>query len=171
MNELVVALGPVFAAGFAVQQLLEVLQLLLGKLESCPGKSLLYRFVKKERVASFADAIKANKKLILGAVALVIGLVLAFKAGLRVLKPFDFTGPDLWDAIVTGLVVSAGTEGFNSAVKLLDHLKKNTGDRPEETGKQQTFLEKSPSYARGETESDAAKRTALPEVLALAERA
>jgi len=99
MDKLVVALGPAFAAGFALQQLLEMLDPLL-------------------------DKIKAEwKKAVLAIVSLVVGLALAFGAGLRVLQPLGVTTLDFWDAIVTGLIVSAGTEGFNSIMKFLGYTK------------------------------------------------
>ena len=98
MDKLVVALGPAFAAGFAVQQLLELLDPLV-------------------------DKIKVDKKLVLGIVSFVIGLVLAFGTGLRVLQPLGVANVDFWDAIVTALIVSAGTEGFNSIIKFMGYTK------------------------------------------------
>ena len=75
MDKLVVALGPAFAAGFAVQQLLEILD----------------GFVVKIKIIG-----KADKKLILGIVSLIVGLVLAFGAGLRVLQPLGVTNAELF---------------------------------------------------------------------------
>jgi len=99
MDKLVMALGPAFAAGFAVQQLLELLD-------------------------PIVDKIKGDKKLILGVVSLVIGLVLAFGAGLRVLQPLGVANVNfVLDAFVTALIVSAGTEGFNSIMKFLGYTK------------------------------------------------
>ena len=98
MDKLVVALGPAFAAGFAAQQLLELLD-------------------------PIVDKIKVDKKLVLGIVSFVIGLVLAFGAGLRVLQPLGVANVDFWDAIVTALIVSAGTEGFNSITKFMGYTK------------------------------------------------
>lgn len=63
MNELVTALGPAFAAGFAVQRLLEILDPIVSKL------------VKEE-----------NKKIALGLLSLLAGWGLAFGAELMVLK-------------------------------------------------------------------------------------
>ena len=103
MEKLVTALGPAFAAGFAVQQLLELLDPWL--------------------VDPLLDKIKWNKKRVLGIVSLIAGLILSFGAGLRVLEPLGVTASDFWDAIVTGLVVSAGTEGFNSIMKFLGYSK------------------------------------------------
>ena len=104
MDNLVLALGPAFAAGFALQQLLEILDPIVGK-------------------------IKVDKKLLLGIASLVIGLALAFGAGLRVLQPFGLTNVGFLDAIITGLVVSAGTEGFNSIMKFLGYTKDNTKEK------------------------------------------
>ena len=99
MDKIVVALGPAFAAAFALQQLLEILDPILEKI------------------------VKANKKLWLGVLSLLFGLALAFGAGLRVLDPLGYAGPDVWDAIITALVVSAGTEGINSIMKFLGYSK------------------------------------------------
>ena len=100
METLVKALGPIFAAGFAVQQLLEILDPLIMKIIG-----------------------KADKKLVLSIVAFVFGLVLAFGTGLRVLEPLGFANAGIWDTIVTGLVISAGTEGINSILKFLGYTK------------------------------------------------
>jgi hypothetical protein len=100
MEQLVVALGPAFAAGFAIQRLLEILD----------------PFFEMERV-------KESKKMILGLVSLAVGLLLAFGIGLRVLQPLGVFSSDYLDAIVTGLIISAGSEGFNSILKFLGYAK------------------------------------------------
>jgi hypothetical protein len=112
MDKLITALAPVFAAGFAVQQLLEIL-------------------------TSFFDAwqfLQKYKKLILGLISLVIGVALAFGVdALRVLQPLftDAAGkatasvPPLLDHLVTALVISAGTEGVNSILKFLKYSKED----------------------------------------------
>jgi hypothetical protein len=113
MDKLVTALAPVFAVGFAVQQLLEIL-------------------------GSFLDTwelFKEYKKVILGMISLSIGIVFAFSIdGLRVLQPL-FTDPatakptanipQLLDQIATALVISAGTEGVNSILKFLKYAKED----------------------------------------------
>ena len=101
MDRLAMALGPAFAAGFAVQRLLEILDPLLDKI----------------------PFVKDHKKMILALVSLAVGLVLAFGAGLRVLLPLGVANADFLDAIVTALIVSAGTEGFNSIMKFLGYAK------------------------------------------------
>ncbi len=107
MDKLVTALGPAFAAGFAIQQLLEILDPLIEK---------------------FA---KDWKKIFLGLVSLTFGLILAFGAGIRVLAPLGYAGFDLWDALITALIVSAGTEGINSIMKYLGYAKDNKKDEGE----------------------------------------
>lgn len=101
MDILVTALAPAFAAGFALQQLLEILD------------PLIDRFAKDW------------KKLFLALVSLAFGLILAFGAGIRVLVHFGYNGIDTWDAIITALIVSAGTEGINSIMKYLGYAKEN----------------------------------------------
>jgi H+/gluconate symporter-like permease len=100
MNPLIESLAPVFAAGIAIQQLLEILD------------PLIVRIVGKR-----------DKKLVLGLVSLVVGLVLAFGAGLRVLEPLGFYEAGTLDALVTALIISAGTESFNSIIKFLGYAK------------------------------------------------
>jgi len=100
MDKLVLALAPAFAAGFALQQLLELLDSFFAKIKD-----------------------PADKKLLMSVVSLVVGLILAFAAGLRVLQPLGVTQADILDGIVTGLIISAGTEGFNSILKFLGYAK------------------------------------------------
>jgi len=115
MDNLVIAFGPAFAAGLAVQQLLEILDPLAEKI---------------------AEKIKVNKKLLLGLVSLIIGLALAFGAGLRVLQPLGVTHADFLDAVVTGLIISAGTEGFNSIIKFLGYTKELRKEEAKEEAKE-----------------------------------
>ncbi len=103
MDTLVLALGPAFAAGFALQRLLEILDPLLDKIK----------------------LIKGNKKAVLGLLSLAAGFLLAIGAGLRVLRPLGVAGADLADIAVTALIVSAGTEGFNSILKFLGYSKES----------------------------------------------
>jgi len=114
METLVKALGPAFAAGFAVQRLLEILDPVL------------------EKVQLFTD----YKKITLAVISLIVGLALAFGVGLRVLRPLGAADSDLLDAVVTALIVSAGTEGFNSIMKFLGYAKEEKKvDAAEKKGK------------------------------------
>jgi hypothetical protein len=102
METLVTALGPVIVAAFAVQQLLELVDPI---------------FFKEETIK--------YKKLILGFVSLALGLVLAFGFGLRVMAPFGVNTLDWLDAAVTAILLSAGTEGSNSIMKVLEYYKES----------------------------------------------
>lgn len=101
---LISALGPAFAAGFAVQRLLEILDPLVAKLLG-----------------------EDRKKIYLGLLSLLAGLGLTYGAGLKVLAYLvtDKTGGVFryLDLLVTALVISAGTEGFNSILKFLSYKK------------------------------------------------
>src|SRR5258705_3427177 len=123
MDKLIAALAPVFAAGFSVQQLLEILTSVLD-LDSRPN-------------------FQKYKKTILGLVALIVGFVLAHNGYLRVLQPlfivnsitdpvthavtpiYSVAIPRYLDFIVTGLVLSAGTEGLNSILKFMKYAKED----------------------------------------------
>jgi hypothetical protein len=100
VDTLVVALGPAFAAGFALQRLLEILDPIVDRLTG-----------------------SASKKIVINVIAFAVGLGLALAASLRVLEPLGITDKDAVDVIVTGLVVSGGTEGFNSIMKFLGYKK------------------------------------------------
>ena len=101
------ALGPAFAAGLAMQQLLELLD---------AGASALLRA--ETRKTTWDNV----KKCVLGVVSLLIGLSTAW-AGLRVLAPLGLTKADGLDFLVTAFVISAGTEGLNSIMKFLGYAK------------------------------------------------
>ena len=94
MDALVKAVGPVFVAGLAIQQLLELLDSIVGK--------------------SLGD----KKPMVFSIVSLVVGLALSFGIGLRVLHPLGLINVSFaLDAVVTGVIISAGTEGINSIMK------------------------------------------------------
>jgi hypothetical protein len=106
MNGLVAALGPAFAAGFAIQRLLEILDSWI--------------------VSSTRNPYLTNyKKAILATISLAAGFYFSFGANLHVLQPLGITDAPIIDRIVTAFVVSAGTEGFNSIMKFLGYAKEN----------------------------------------------
>jgi uncharacterized protein YacL len=104
MDKLITALAPVFAAGLGIQQLGEILSPVI-------------------------DKISPNyKKIILGLISLLLGLILAFMAKLHVLQLLGVTPSpalDPLDAIVTGFIISGGTEGVNSILKFLKYTKED----------------------------------------------
>jgi len=108
MDKLITALAPVFAAGLGIQQLAELLSPLLDKI------AITY------------------KKIVIGFVSLTIGLVLAFTANLHVLQLLGITPAvnpnaiNVIDGVVTGLIISGGTEGINSILKFLKYKKEES---------------------------------------------
>jgi hypothetical protein len=115
-------LTALFAAGFAVQQLLELMTSILD-LDSNP-------------------TFQKYKKAILGMLSLAAGLLLAgFVGDLRVLSVLGVTASGLpftvTDVCVTGLVLSAGTEGINSILKFAKYSKE---DKKATTGSKEAAL-------------------------------
>ena len=98
METLLRAFAPAFAAALGLQQLIEVL----------------------DPVFSW---FKGNKGVILKPLSLLAGLILSVFAGLRVLDHLGYAGAPIWDIIITGLIISGGTEGFNSIMKFLGYTK------------------------------------------------
>jgi preprotein translocase subunit Sss1 len=107
MDQLIVALGPVFVAGFAVQQFLEILTAVLN-LDSKPS-------------------FEKFKKVILGVVSLALGLLLAgCVQEFRVLHVLKIASVGTWlDVLISALVLSAGTEGVNSILKFFKYSKED----------------------------------------------
>ena len=103
-------LSALFAAGFAVQQLLELMTAILN--------------------LDIDPTFQKYKKAILGLMSLAAGLLLAgFVSDLRVLSALGVTASGLpftaTDVCVTGLVLSAGTEGINSILKFAKYSKED----------------------------------------------
>ena len=103
---LTAAFGPAFAAGFALQRLIEILDPLVNLLVG-----------------------EEKKKIILGLLSLSIGLAFAYALDLHVLTHLGVSGP-AWlkhlDYLVAGLFISGGTEGFNALLKYLNYKKEET---------------------------------------------
>lgn len=143
MDSLAVALGPVFATGFAAQQFLEILEQVLFVVFPFVFWGLTWVRAKFKRdvdgTKSKADKIKGNadkiKKAVLGIFSLIIGLLLAWKAGLRVLQPLGIKNTGSLDIFVTGLIISAGTEGVNSIMKFLGYSKEKKKGEAKPNGK------------------------------------
>jgi len=105
LSVLIKALAPAFAAGFALQRLLEILDPILDRIKN--GES---------------------KKIVLGLVSFAAGLALAAWPKIRVLNQLiaPEAAPAILDYLVTALIVSGGTEGFNSIIKFLSYKKEET---------------------------------------------
>lgn len=121
MDKLILALVPVFAAGFAIQQFLEI----PGTLIDIIG----------------GDTSQKYKKVILGIIGVAVGCFLVLGVDdLRILRIlFTHTETDAAgkvttvvpnikayiDVPVTSLILSAGTEGLNSILKFLKYSKED----------------------------------------------
>jgi len=106
MDQLTTALAPIFVAGFAVQQFLEILTAVLNI----------------DSNASF----EKYKKAILGVASLVLGLVLAgCICKFRILTALNIGPYPKLDVLISGLVLSAGTEGVNSILKFFKYSKED----------------------------------------------
>lgn len=99
MNPWAEALGPVFIAGFALQQLIELLD------------PFLDRFL------------KLQKGWVLSVISFVVGLALAVILGLRVLNPFGVTRAPWLDVIITALLITGGTKWLNDLLKIIQYRK------------------------------------------------
>jgi hypothetical protein len=103
VDEMIKNLAPLFVAGLAVQQLVELPDSLL---------SLSARYQK-------------HKKAITKIVALGFGLFLAHSGQFHVLSIFNSKIDPTLDMIVAGFIVSGGTESINSVIKFLGYAKEN----------------------------------------------
>jgi hypothetical protein len=101
MEKLIEAMAPVFAAGLGIQQLGEILDPIL------------------ERVS--AD----RKRVVMGVVSLSIGLAVAFIGKLHVLAILGAPDDKIINPLITGLIISGGTEGINSILKFLKYTKED----------------------------------------------
>lgn len=105
----VVALAPAFAAGFAVQQGLQIVDPLVEVVNPSTN----------------------NKRAVMGILSLILGLVVAYLGQLHILAALTTaTGSSTSgfasqriDTFVSALFISGGTEGFNSVMKFLSYQK------------------------------------------------
>lgn len=99
MNTLIDALGPVFVASFALQQLLELLD------------PVLEQFIKQ------------HKGWIMSATAFLVGLLLTMLLDLRILDVFGVGRFGWLDALITALFISGGTTWLNDMLKIVKYRK------------------------------------------------
>jgi len=103
ITNIATSLAPAFAAGFAVQQGLEILDQLTN-------------LDKKMQ--------PTTKKGLAGIISLALGIVFSL-SGIHVLSALasQVTPGSFVDIAVSALVISAGTEGFNSIMKFMGYKK------------------------------------------------
>jgi hypothetical protein len=100
----VIALASAFAAGFAVQQAIEILDATI-----------------------FSRWSPVKKRIALAWVSAILGVAFAYFGDIKILDSLDQspdrTAPPFIDFLVSALVISAGTEGVNSLLKFLQYKK------------------------------------------------
>ncbi len=99
MNPLVESLGPVFVAGFALQQLLDLIGPVLDRL------------------------FKTQRTWATNLLAFVLSLGITLVLQLRALRPFGLTQAGWLDALLTALLISSGTAWLDDLLKII-RLKK-----------------------------------------------
>jgi hypothetical protein len=111
MTDIERAIATIGLAGFAVQRSLEILD------------APIDLWSKKKAADGTATVDPVTKKIWTAAISFVIGLLIGCVPELRVLQ-YVYQGVNwIVDQIVTGLIISAGTEGANSIIKFLTYAK------------------------------------------------
>ena len=111
--EILKALTPVIVGAFAIQGVLEIV-----------GSTLTGDTEKQ----------KLTKKRILGFLGLILGLIFAFWADLRVVNLLGFSIDQVADRLMTGLAIGSMIDGSNSILKLLQYWKENVKDGDDNDG-------------------------------------
>jgi len=113
-SKVVSALAPAFAAGFAVQQTIELVDTFFS------ATSKAWR--------NLADA-PAAKKLIASGIGLLLSIVLVTAGKLDIITPLLTQGaqvPGFVRNLISVIFISAGTEGFNSLLKWVSWKKEES---------------------------------------------
>jgi hypothetical protein len=119
-----VALAPGFACGFAVQQALQILDPVVQWILNLVG-GLFHKKDDEKNQPIDGD----TKRAVLGLISFVIGMLIADFGHLNILTALisalkSQVEVSSWiDILVSGLIISAGTEGFNSIMKFLSYQK------------------------------------------------
>lgn len=118
-------LVPVISAtGFAVQQLLQVIGDPLSSIVIASVKDSKYGELAPDGTKMLPKGISDvdGKKILLGAMSVTLGGAIALSLdSVRILQAIGLTSR--WDWFITGLTISAGTEGANSVMKLMQYVK------------------------------------------------
>lgn len=110
-----VALAPAFACGFAVQQALQIIDPIVSR----PG------VMSKPDNGNLKRAIMGLISLTLGALIAGLGKVDVVEALSKAADNGSLTLPGWLGISVNSLIISAGTEGFNSIMKFLSYQKES----------------------------------------------
>lgn len=117
---------PIIAAlGFGIQQFLQVIAdpLVSAAISAIKNRSAVTQPGGTPSLPFGISDVDA-KKAALGLLSLILGLAIAGSAeSIRILKAVGLLGLPGWDLFITALTISAGTEGANSVVKLVQYVK------------------------------------------------
>lgn len=102
MNDFISLLAPAIVVGFALQQLIEILDPLLN------------------------NALKWNKKWLLSIASFLVGLLLTLLLDIRLLRSFGVARMPLLDALLSALVITGITKGSNDLIKLIGYKKEES---------------------------------------------
>src|SRR5580765_6108756 len=103
--DIVKAFAPLFAAGFAIQQVITLADSLLS--------------------AVGIGALGDWKKFLLKLLSVGIAVFLVSQGRLLVLEPLGYAGHELINHFAAVMVIAGGTEGVNSVVKFLGYAKED----------------------------------------------
>ena len=106
--DIVKALAPLFTAGFAIQQLTELL-----------GGALSISDPARQKIEP------ATKKLYIKVVATIVGAVFVYFSHMKVLGALGYDVSGWVDYPLGALIVGGGTEGINSIMKFLGYAKED----------------------------------------------
>ncbi len=115
----------VFLAGFAIQQVLQILDpfVVWGMAKLKAGRP------NKDLPGGMADA--DFKKAVMAALAFVLGLATALMTGIRLLRLVRPEFNDFGDLLVSALVLGTGTEAVNTVLKFISYVKDAQKPPPE----------------------------------------
>ena len=125
LDQVVIALTSAFAAGFAVQQALEILDATL-----------------------FVRLTPIGKRAAVAWTSLALGVSFAWFGGIRILAALKLARADSpTDVLISALFISAGTEGVNSLLKFLQYKKEEQKGEAVQTQEQAGLIAPQPPPA------------------------
>ncbi|HYL72845.1 MAG TPA: hypothetical protein VEU96_01515 [Bryobacteraceae bacterium] len=129
MDELIKNLTPLFVAGLAIQQLVEL----------------------PDAILSQSATYEKYKKPIIRIIAIVFGMWLVIEGNFSVIKAVGGSVPVYVDRLLSALIVSGGTESFNSIIKFMGYAKDDkkttvaAGANPENSAQAAQEAEENPA--------------------------
>lgn len=116
-SEIAKVLAVVSIAGFAIQQLLQMFDPLV--------MAAIDNHKRSRPNATLPGGISEGdfKKALMTSLGFLMGLLVVALTGVKTLRLLDSTWQPFGDVVVTALVISGGTEGFNTLLKYFGYVK------------------------------------------------